>query len=264
MSASGYSTPQGPTNGGPLGSFEDGYFIPHRDLATSESSTPRKRSTSGERPNTPEWYYDPAGLDHLNPVGVRNGASYPALEISGGTFRNPRDSVDGGYYKSAPYKRRRLSPTFEYIKEGVRRLWPTSAPPTLHRLALNCEFFQSEPSLDYFPLMLELGGDLPFTEYWASTGFAPTAELKRPVPLRTVSSPPVVTSEDSHRVRWWTPSPYTVWPSTSRVADGSELESEEDSMSEPVSPVTQVPVSPRIEGESKEDDLDAQMDALAI
>jgi len=129
---------------------------------------------------------------------------------------------------------------------------------------LNCEFYQSEPSLDYFPLMLEFDVGRSFTEDWASTGFAPTTQPERPVPLRTVSSPPLVAAEGSHRVRWWTPSPYANWLSTSRVAVGPELGSEEDGMSEPVSPVTQVPVSPRIEGDSKEDDLDSQMDALAI
>jgi hypothetical protein len=35
-------------------------------------------------------------------------------------------------------------------------------------------------------------------------------------------------------------------------------------MSEPVSPVTQVPVSPRLEGESKDEDMFQQMDTLVI
>jgi hypothetical protein len=35
-------------------------------------------------------------------------------------------------------------------------------------------------------------------------------------------------------------------------------------MSTPVSPVTQVPASPRLEGESKDDDLFKHMDTLEI
>jgi hypothetical protein len=270
MAPSGYSTPQEPINGRPLGSFEDGHFIPHRDLATNErtssTATSRDRSTSRERPATPEWYYDPDGLDHLNPVGVRNGASYPALEIAGSNFSSARDSVGGGYYKSGPHKRRRPSPT-EYIKEGVRRLWPTPVhTPSLHSLSMSYGFTQSETALNvnHHPLMIEPDGDMSFAEYWALTGFAPTRKPERPVRPRTVSSPPVVACNGSNSVRWWEPSPYKARVSTSRLADGMEPELEEGNMSEPVSPVTQVPASPKIEGESKEDDLDMQMEALTI
>jgi hypothetical protein len=35
-------------------------------------------------------------------------------------------------------------------------------------------------------------------------------------------------------------------------------------MSEPISPVTQVPASPRIEGESKDEDMFEQMETLVI
>ena len=53
-----------PTYPGPMGSFDDGVFIPHRDSAmteenTSSTATPTPTPKSKERSATPEWYQNP-------------------------------------------------------------------------------------------------------------------------------------------------------------------------------------------------------------
>jgi len=253
-------------NVGPSGSFENGHFIPHRDVATPEettSSTPTPTPTPKERSATPEWYDSPTSLDHPNPSGVRAGASYPALKTPGSKSYRGRDSVDEG--DETPRKRRRLSP--RYFKERVRRLWPFPGPaPSPRKLPLTCCATQSATALGQYPLEVEVDHDMPFTVFWALTGYMYTPVYKpvRPARPRTVSSPPAMAEGSSDRVRWWAPSACQARSSILRRADVSSPASEQDDMSEPVSPVTQVPVSPRIEGESKDDDMFQQMDTLVI
>lgn len=86
-----------------------------------------------------------------------------------------------------------------------------------------------------------------------------------PTRPRTVFSPPVMAyCRSSDRVRWWEPSARQARHATVRQSDTSGPASKEDDLSEPVSPVTQIPASPRLEGESKDDDLFTQMDSLKI
>lgn len=268
MSTPDYRNQRRSINGGPTGSFVNGHFIPHREVAANEDETSFPRtSQSTERSATPEWYFNPASLDQLNPAGVRAGASFPALQTSGAKISRGRDSVDEGDDKpDTPRKRRRLSP-INYIKVSLRRLWPTPvnrAP--LSSLPLTCGYTQSETALGQYPLEIDVDRDLPFTVFWESTGYMCMHPLQpaRTVRPRTVSSPPVMAYRSSDRVRWWEPSARPVRNATPSQSDTSGPASEEGDMSTPVSPVTQVPASPRLEGESKDDDLFTQMDALEI
>lgn len=251
-------------NEGPSGSFENGHFIPHRDVATTEeitswNPTPKPK----ERSATPEWY-SPASLDHLNPTGIRAGASYPALQNPGSKFYRGRDTVDEG--DETPRKRCRLSPR-EYIKARVRRLWPFPVPaPSPRKLPLTCCATQSATALGQYPLEVEVDHDMPFIVFWELTGYMYTPVYKpvRPARPRTVSSPPVAAEGSSDRVRWWAPSACQARSSILRRTEGFEPGLEKDDISEPVSPVTQVPASPRLEGESKDDNMLQQMDTLVI
>jgi len=265
MSAPDCSTPQSATERRPTGSFENGFFVPHHHVATSKRrASATSTLSSRERSATPEWYYDADGLDHLNPAGVRTGAAYAALETHGTNFRSGRDSISGDIYEHASSrKRRRLSPV-EYVKAGVRRLWPPPVDTPPHSLPMTCGYTQSETALDhYHPLEIETD-TFSLIEYWISMGYAPTLEAVRPARPRTVSLPSIVANDSWASVRWWGHSTYMAGPPQSYQMNAPKPESEESSASEPVSPVTQVPVSRRLEGESREDDLDSQMEALLI
>lgn len=265
MSAPDCSTPQSATERRPTGSFENGFFVPHHSVETSKRrASATSTIVSRERSATPEWYYDADGLDHLNPAGVRTGAAYAALETHGSNFSSWRDSVSGGNYEhAASRKRRRLSPV-EYVKAGIRRLWPTPVGTPSHGLPMTCGHTQSETALDhYHPLEVE-ADTFSLVDYWVSMGYAPTLNAVRPARPRTVSLPSVVTNDSWASVRWLGHSTYMAGPLHAHQMNAPNPESEESSASEPVSPVTQVPMSPRLEGESKGDDLDSQMEALLI
>lgn len=269
MSATDHSIYQTPINRRSTGHFENGIFISHENPATtkdmnSSTFTPVPRAV----PAPPEWYYEPDSLVHLNPAGVRAGASFPALQTTGSKINRARDSVDESDDKSeTPRKRRRLSP-INYIKVSLRRLWPTPVRKSpLSRLPLTCDYTQSETALGQYPLDIYLDRDETFAAFWESRGYMYSHNPRpfRRARPRTVSSPPVmVYCRSSDRVRWWEPSARQVRHATLRQSDRSGPASKEDDMSEPVSPVTQVPASPRLEGESKDDDLLTQMDALEI
>ena len=269
MSATDQPPYQNLINRRTTGCFENGFFFSHEDPATTDEMnsftfTPIPRAASAD----PEWYYEPGSLDHLNPAGVRAGASFPALQTSGSKISRARDSVDEGDDKpDTPRKRRRLSP-INYIKVSLRRLWPTPVHKSpLSRLPLTCGYTQSETALGQYPLDIDLGRDEPFTVFWESMGYMYEHNPRpfRPDRPRTVSSPPVMAYyRSSDRVRWWEPSARQARHATLRQSDRSGPGSEQDGMSTPVSPVTQVPASPTLEGESKDDDLFTQMDALEI
>jgi hypothetical protein len=254
-----------PTNGRLTGYFDNGFFLTYQNLATtkemgSSTSTPiaPKRSAS------PEWYYESGSLDQLSPTGVRAGASYPTLQTPGSKSGRGRDSVDEG--DETPRKKRRVSPK-ESIKAHLQRLWPFPVPaPSPRKLPLTCCRTQSETALGQYPLEVEVDNDMSLTTFWASTGYMyePIYKPVRPARPRTVSSPPVMAFRGSDRVHWWTPSACLPGSSGLRRTDVSGPASEQDGMSEPVSPVTQVPASPRLEGESKDDELSQQMDMLVI
>jgi hypothetical protein len=271
MSATDHPTYQYPINRRTTGYFENSFFISHQDPATTTemnsytyTSTPIPRAASAP----PEWYYEPGSLDHLNPAGVRAGASFPALQNTGSKTSRARDSVDENDDKfGTPRKRRRLSP-IKYIKVSLRRLWPTPvnrAP--LSSLPLTCGYTQSETALGQYPLDVYLDHDESFMAFWESRGYSynHNPRLFTPPRPRTYSSPPVMAyCRSSDRVRWWEPSARQSRHATLRQSDRSGPAPKEDDMLEPVLPVTQIPASPRLEGESKEDDLFTQMDALKI
>lgn len=257
--------PAYPINGRLMGYFENGFFLTHQNVATTnEMISPTVTPIAPERSASPEWYYEPGSLDRLNPTGVRAGASLPASQTPGSKSSRGRDSVDEG--DETPRKKRRVSPK-KSIKAQLRRLWPFPVPaPSPRKLPLTCCRTQSETALGQYPLEVEVDHDMPWATFWAMTGYMyePLYKPVRPARPRTVSSPPVMAYRGSDRVRWWSPSACPARSSTLRRTDESAPASEEDDMSEPVSPVTQVPASPRIEGESKDDDLDQQMDILII
>jgi hypothetical protein len=226
----------------------------------SPTSTP----IAPERPASPEWYYEPGSLDRLNPTGVRAGASYPTLQTPGSKLGRGRDSVDDG--DETPRKKPRVSPK-ESIKGQLRRLWPFSVPaPSPRKLPLTCCRTQSETALGQYPLEVEVDNDMPLMTFWALTGYMyePIYKPVRPARPRTVSSPPVVAYRGSDRVSWWTPSACPPRPSTLQGTYISTPASDEDDVSEPVSPATQAPASPRTEGESKDEDMFEQMETLVI
>jgi hypothetical protein len=120
MSAQDRPTYQAPTNGPLTGYFENGFFLTHQNLpTTNEMISPTSTPIAPERPASPEWYYEPGSLDRLNPTGVRAGASYPTLQTPGSKLGRGRDSVDDG--DETPCKKRRVSPK-ESIKGQLRRL----------------------------------------------------------------------------------------------------------------------------------------------
>lgn len=249
-----------------MGSFDNGVFIPHRDSAMTEETTPSTPTPkSKERSATPEWYNDPSSLDQLNPTGIRAGASYPAAQTPDNKLSRGRDSIDQvDDQADTPRKRRRLlSP--EWIKAKAERLLPDfiyMAPP--RRLPLSSSRTQSETALGQYPLEIEIDSDMVFTDYWALMGYSYTYIPVHPARPRTVSSPPILPDRHSARMHWWTPSGYQARSPTWRKTERSGPGSEQKDMSEAVSPVTQVPVSPRLEGESKDDGMFDQMDTLMI
>jgi hypothetical protein len=265
MSAQDRSTDQSPINGRLTGYFENGFFLTHQNsAATDDMISPTSTPTAPERPASPEWYYEPSSLDQLNPTGVRAGSSYPALQTPGNKSSRGRDSVDDG--DETPRKKRRVSPK-ESIKQRLQRLWPFSVPaPSPRKLPLTCCRTQSETALGQYPLEVEVDKDMPLMTFWALTGYMyePIYKPVRPARPRTVSSPPVMAYRGSDRVRWWTPSACPPRSSDLRQNDVSASASDEVDMSEPVSPVTQVPASPRIEGESKDEDMFERMETLVI
>jgi hypothetical protein len=266
MSASNRSHRWNRIGGGPTGSFENGVFIPHRDSAATEEKTSSTTTTeSKERSATPEWYDNPTSLDHLNPTGVRTGASYPALQTLGGKCSRGRDSIDEGDDEKTdtPRKRRRISPP-QWFKAGVRRLWPIRPAPRPRRLPLSGPQTQSETALGQYPLEVEVDSDNSILAYWEMTEYLYTWVPVTPARPRTVSSPPVLPDRHSARMHWWAPSGYQVRSPTWRQNEGSDPDSEQDDMPESVSPVTRVPASPRLEGESKDDAHFLQIDALVI
>lgn len=246
-----------------MGSFDDGVFIPHRDSAmteenTSSTATPTPTPKSKERSATPEWYQNPTSLDQLNPTSIRAGASYPAAQTPDNKFSRGRDSIDQADDQAdLPRKRRRLL-SIDWIKAKADRLLPDfvyMAPP--RGLPLSGSRSQSETALGQYPLKVEIDSDMAFADYWALMGYSYTYIPVHPARPRTVSSPPVLPDRHSARMHWWTPSGYQVRQPTWRQNKGSD-------MSEAVSPVTQVPASPRLEGESKDDGMFDQMDTLMI
>lgn len=266
MSTPTYLTHRSPINIRHTGYFENGFFFSHQDPATtkemtSSTSTPISREVS----DSPEWYYEPGSLDHLNPAAVRTGASFPALQTSGSKISRPRDSVDEGDDKpDTPRKRRRLSP-IKFIRVSLRRLWATHVHPApLSSLPLSGGYTQSETALGQYPLEIELDRDMALTPYWEYMGYSATSNPAKPSRPRAVSSPPVLPDRSSARMRWWAPSSRQARRSILSRQEPSGSGSEQDGMSTPVSPVTQVPASPRLEGESKDDDLFTQMETLEI
>lgn len=253
-----------------MGSFNNGVFIPHRDSAmteenTSSTPTPTPTPKPKERSATPEWYNDPSSMNQLNPTGIRAGASYPAAQAPNSKLSRGRDSIDQADDKADhPRKRRRLLST-GWIKAKAERLFPDSvymAPP--RRLPLSRSRTQSEATLGQYPLEVEVDSAMSLTDLWDLMGYSYTRIPVQPARLRTVSSPPVLPDQVPARMHWWTPSGYQVRPPTWRQTEGSETGSQQDDMSEAVSPVTQVPASPRLEGESKDEDMSEQMDILMI
>ena len=264
MSSPDCSTHQRSIKGLLTGSFKDAFFVPHKDVAaTEESATPTP--TSSDTATIPEWYYCPGSLDHLNPAHVRAGASHPALQTSGIKSSRGRDSVDDGDDKGTPpHKKRRLSP-IKFLKVSLRRLFPSRGhQPPPYSLPLSCGLTHSETALDHYPLEIEVDNATPLQVYWEMMGCNAVLEPARPARPRNVSSPPVLADSSSASVRWWSPSGRQYRPSNSSHYYGSGPGSAQITMSEPVSPVTQVPASPRLEGESKEDDQLLQMEALEI
>ncbi|GAB7328513.1 hypothetical protein MBLNU13_g00476t1 [Cladosporium sp. NU13] len=267
MSAADHvTTYQNPINRRTTSYFENGFLISHQDPAITKEMN---SSTSTHIPKavsaSPEWYHEPSSLDCLNPAGIRAGASFPALQTSGSKISRARDSVDEGDEKpDTPRKRRRLSP-IKYIKVSLRRLWPTLVHPAPRSsLPLSCGYTQSETALGQCPLKIELDRDMALTSYWEYMGYSATLDPVKPSRPRAVSSPAVLPDRSSARMRWWAPSGHLARRSTLSQQELSGSGSEQDGMSTPVSPVTQVPASPRLEGESKDDDVFMQMDALEI
>lgn len=239
MFAQDHPTYQNPINGPLTGYFENGFFLTHQNAATTDDMiSPTSTPIAPERPASPEWYYEPGSLDQLNPTGVRAGSSYPALQTPGNKSSRGRDSVDDG--DETPCKKRRISPK-ESIKQRLQRLWPFPVPaPSPRRLPLTCCRTQSETALGQYPLEVEVDHDMSLITFWALTGYMyePIYKPVRPARPRTVSSPPVMAYRGSDRVRWWTPSACPPRSSTLRGTYISTPASDEDDMSEPVSPVT--------------------------
>lgn len=251
MSIPEYPTPQN-SPVGLVGSFgEGGQFKPHPDWVAARGRTPSppaEGTERGQRSPTPEWYHDPSGLDHLNPSGIRSGAAYPALQTSNSQSTIARDSVDGNNNNDKPRKRDHLASSVEHVMAIVRRwISPHAGTP----LTYACT--QSEPALANYTLTLDLEDSSLTEDYWdwESTGFAPSSDGNRASRPRNFSAPPALSNRNSRRVHWWQPL-------------GGHAGSSNENMSTPVSPVTQVPASPRLVGDVMDDELDAQMADLAI
>lgn len=253
-----------------MGSFDNGVFIPHRDSAmteenTSSTTTPTPTPKSKERSATPEWYNDPSSLDQLNPTGIRAGASYPSAQIPDSKLSRGRDSIDQADDKADPPRKRRRLLSTDWIKAQAERLLPDFVyiPPPC-RLPLSGSRSQSETALGQYPLEVEVDGDMSLTDLWDLLGYSYTRIPVQSARLRTVSSPPVLPDQIPARMHWWTSSGYQVRAPTWRQNERSAPGLQQDDVSEAVSPVTQVPASPRLEGKSKDEDMSEQMDVLMI
>lgn len=71
-----FPQPQNPLKE-PVGSFDNGFFIPHPDEVARAEQMPSNLPPQSDGSATPEWYYGPDSLEQLNPTAVQTEALHP-------------------------------------------------------------------------------------------------------------------------------------------------------------------------------------------